>query len=223
MRGSDPALASAPSRWGEWVADVERPAAEYRYRYQLQLGEAVQLLRGDASLPGAGTVTGAAGVPGAGAAVHHVDLGVAVKRSAITHHAHHHDGHAAGLLDAGSPHAGLSVSAGAELVRSAYGAHGVQLPVTAAQQFDVGATVPRTDLAPGDAVFFGRAHGSIQGLGIYLGDGHVAVGGGREVSLSAPGVHYLGARRYSERLLTGRGSYARTLPTISRHHHHHDH
>ncbi len=58
VRGSDPSLASDPSRWGEWVADVERPAAEYRYRYQLQLGEAVQLLRGDASLPGGAAVSG---------------------------------------------------------------------------------------------------------------------------------------------------------------------
>jgi cell wall-associated NlpC family hydrolase len=115
------------------------------------------------------------------------------------------------------------VSAGAELVRSAYAAHGVQLPVTAAEQFEVGAAVPRSDLAPGDAVFFGGGHDSIQGLGIYLGAGHVAVGGGRELSLGAAGLHYVGARRYSERLLTGRGSYARTLPTISRHPHHHDH
>jgi hypothetical protein len=207
VKQSDPSLAADPSRWGEWVADVERPAAEYRYRYQLQLDEAVQLLRGT--------------VPHA----HHVDLGVAVTHSAIAHHRHHHhhDGHAAGMLDAGASDPALSPAAGAELVRSAYAEHGVQLPLTAAQQFEVGAAVPRTDLAPGDAVFFGGGHDSIHGVGIYLGDGHVAVGGGREVSLGASGLHYLGARRYSDRLLTGRESYARTLPTISKHRHHHDH
>jgi hypothetical protein len=34
-----------PSSFGEWIADVERPAAQYRYKYQLQLGEARKLLR----------------------------------------------------------------------------------------------------------------------------------------------------------------------------------
>ena len=34
-----------PSKWGEWIADIERPAAQYRYRYQLQLDAARQLLR----------------------------------------------------------------------------------------------------------------------------------------------------------------------------------
>jgi len=29
-----------PSKWGEWIADVERPAEEYRGRYQLRLDEA---------------------------------------------------------------------------------------------------------------------------------------------------------------------------------------
>jgi hypothetical protein len=33
-----------PSAWGEWIADVERPAEEYRGRYQLRLSEARGLL-----------------------------------------------------------------------------------------------------------------------------------------------------------------------------------
>jgi hypothetical protein len=33
-----------PAKWGEWIADVERPAAQYRGRYQLRLGEARALL-----------------------------------------------------------------------------------------------------------------------------------------------------------------------------------
>jgi hypothetical protein len=127
------------------------------------------------------------------------------------------------MLGGGSSDAGLSVSAGAELVRNAYARHGVELPVTAAAQLEVGAVVPRPDLAPGDAVFFGGGHDSINGVGIYLGEGRVAVGEGHVLSLGAPGLHYLGARRYSGRLLTGHDSYARTLPTISKHHHHPDH
>jgi hypothetical protein len=35
-----------PSKWGEWIADIERPAEQYRGRYQLRLKEARSLLRG---------------------------------------------------------------------------------------------------------------------------------------------------------------------------------
>ena len=34
-----------PRTWGEWIADVERPAEQYRGRYQLRLEEARRLLR----------------------------------------------------------------------------------------------------------------------------------------------------------------------------------
>jgi hypothetical protein len=34
-----------PAKWGEWIADVERPAEQYRGRYHLRLGEARTLLR----------------------------------------------------------------------------------------------------------------------------------------------------------------------------------
>ena len=34
-----------PSKWGEWIADIERPAEQYRGRYQLRLGEARGLLK----------------------------------------------------------------------------------------------------------------------------------------------------------------------------------
>jgi hypothetical protein len=33
-----------PSKWGDWIADIERPAAQFRYRYGLRLGEARNLL-----------------------------------------------------------------------------------------------------------------------------------------------------------------------------------
>ena len=33
-----------PSTWGEWVADVQRPASQYRGRYQLRLDEARSLI-----------------------------------------------------------------------------------------------------------------------------------------------------------------------------------
>ena len=34
-----------PAAWGEWIADVERPAEQFRGRYQLRLAEARRLLR----------------------------------------------------------------------------------------------------------------------------------------------------------------------------------
>ena len=46
VKAQYPGLAENPSSWGELVANVEQPAAEYRYRYQLQLGMAQQLLHG---------------------------------------------------------------------------------------------------------------------------------------------------------------------------------
>jgi hypothetical protein len=33
-----------PRMWGEWIADVERPAEEFRGRYQRQLDPARELL-----------------------------------------------------------------------------------------------------------------------------------------------------------------------------------
>jgi len=33
-----------PNQFGDWIADIERPAAQYRGRYQLRLAEARKLL-----------------------------------------------------------------------------------------------------------------------------------------------------------------------------------
>ena len=46
VKSQYPELANNPNSWGEWVADVEQPAEQYRYRYQLQLSTAQALLRG---------------------------------------------------------------------------------------------------------------------------------------------------------------------------------
>ncbi len=40
-----------PNEFGEWIADVERPAEQYRGRYQLKLGEANDLLGNAATAP----------------------------------------------------------------------------------------------------------------------------------------------------------------------------
>jgi hypothetical protein len=40
----DPHFGKDPSTWGQWIADIERPAAEYRGRYQPMLEQARGLL-----------------------------------------------------------------------------------------------------------------------------------------------------------------------------------
>src|SRR5215207_2819373 len=43
-RRADPTFGDDPNQWGEWIADVERPAEQFRGRYQLRLKEAHQLI-----------------------------------------------------------------------------------------------------------------------------------------------------------------------------------
>jgi hypothetical protein len=45
IAGGDVDFGRDPAQWGEWIADVERPAEQYRGRYQLRLDEARGLLR----------------------------------------------------------------------------------------------------------------------------------------------------------------------------------
>jgi hypothetical protein len=45
MREGYSGFGTDPHKWGDWIADIERPAAQYRYRYQLQLDAARGLLR----------------------------------------------------------------------------------------------------------------------------------------------------------------------------------
>jgi hypothetical protein len=55
-----------PNKWGDWIADVERPAEQYRGRYQLRLDEARGLLADAPQAPPASDAAGdAAPAPGA--------------------------------------------------------------------------------------------------------------------------------------------------------------
>jgi hypothetical protein len=60
----------APATWGSWVADVERPLTQYRYRYQLRLADAQALVAAgctpvpdSAPQPGAPGDQGTSGTP----------------------------------------------------------------------------------------------------------------------------------------------------------------
>ncbi len=49
-----------PNQWGNWIADIERPAAQYRGRYQLRLAEARSLLGSAGAPAGSGQPVAAA-------------------------------------------------------------------------------------------------------------------------------------------------------------------
>jgi cell wall-associated NlpC family hydrolase len=200
VRSESPGLAQSPDSWGEWVADIEQPAAEYRYRYQLQLGAAQELLHGADLAPTAGSV--------APLSVGQAALNEAMRL--VGHGGAHH------------PASPLTGPDAAGLVQFAYGRQDIQLPRVAAEQFDVGIPVNRHDLRPGDAVFFTQPGGYIGQVGLYVGHDRFvsASGGGHDVtvsSLSDPrfAQTYAGARRYTAAAVSDPRSYARPLPTIA--------
>jgi hypothetical protein len=200
VRSENPSLAQSPSSWGEWVADIEQPAAEYRYRYQLQLGAAQELLRGADLAPTAGSVAP-------------LSVGQAALNEAMRLVDHGGERHGAGL-QTGPDAAGL--------VQFAYARQDIQLPRVAAEQFDVGIPVTRRDLRPGDAVFFMQPGGYIRQVGLYIGHDRFvsASAGGGDVTVSSLSdarfaETYAGARRYTAAAVSDPRSYARPLPTIT--------
>jgi hypothetical protein len=44
LEAGEASFGQNPAAWGNWIADVENPAAQYRYRYAEQLAAARQLL-----------------------------------------------------------------------------------------------------------------------------------------------------------------------------------
>ncbi len=98
-----------------------------------------------------------------------------------------------------SPSYGLDCSAYVQFV---FKQVGVNLPRTADYQFEVGTPVSRSELIPGDAVFFTTYTYGASHVGIYLGDDkfiHASSGRGcvtiSSLNSQYYSTHYIGARR----------------------------
>jgi cell wall-associated NlpC family hydrolase len=57
------------------------------------------------------------------------------------------------------------------LVQTVYGARGLRLPRTAAQQYECGRVIHYTEMLPGDRIYFTSRSGRINHTGIYIGNG----------------------------------------------------
>ena len=173
-----------PAHFGEWVADVERPAEQFRYKYQTRLDEANNLLRSaNAAQPAAPAAPAAeAAAPAASAAaVGDVKLPPEVAgavQEAIT--AGRPPGaKALAAIEEAAKHLGTDYKWGGStpqtgfdcsgLMQWAYAQAGVQIPRVTYTQVEAGTEVAsQADLAPGDLVFFGDKEDPHH-VGMYLG------------------------------------------------------
>jgi putative modified peptide len=156
------------TKWGDWVADVEQPAAEYRGRYQTHLDQADSLLSaGGPGAAGAGGAAGpdpaavaeafqgAAGAAGSTAGVQ--ALTIAERYIGTPYH-----------WGGDTPQTGFDCSG---LVEYSYGQLGIHVPRVAADQFNVGEHISNiNDLKPGDIVFFKDSTGYVHHEGLYIGN-----------------------------------------------------
>ncbi len=199
-----------PSHYGEWIADVERPAAQYRGRYQLQLDDAQRLLK-RAFPDGDGTDAlideGTGSTPRAGPRAREA-LAEARKYLGTPYQ-----------WGGESPETGFDCSG---LVQWAYAKAGIQIPrVTDQQILASGATkVGRKHLLPGDLVFFRDASGYVHHVGMSLGGDRFieAPRTGLKVRISSLkdpyyAQQFTGGRRFDAPV--DRGNEARVMPAIT--------
>ena len=161
-----------PNQYGEWIADVQRPAEQFRGRYQLRLDDARDLLGkasakygGDASGDGDdgsdpdatdGTTGLADGIDGLDASPKALTALAAARSEMGTPY----------LWGGSSPSTGFDCSG---LVQWAYAQVGVRIPRVTYDQIDVGQRIDRNHLLPGDLVFFRNSGGDVHHVGMSLG------------------------------------------------------
>jgi putative modified peptide len=159
-----------PSQYGEWIADIERPAEQYRGRYQLQLDQANQLL---ATTPPAAPTTPEVADPAPAPdeapelAPPSMAQGAGPKALAALKEAQKYTG-TPYKWGGSTPETGFDCSG---LVQWAYAKAGVQIPRVTDDQIEAtnGSAVPRAELLPGDLVFFRDPSGYVYHVGISMG------------------------------------------------------
>ena len=154
-----------PKSYGEWIADVERPAAQYRERYQLHLDAAREVLRhaGERAPhhrepPAGADVADSVDAPSARAGPRALLALAEARRYIGTRY----------QWGGSTPKTGFDCSG---LVQWAYAKAGIGLPRTSEQQILApgGTPVSRANLRPGDLVFFRDPSGDVHHVGISLG------------------------------------------------------
>ena len=168
-----------PKQFGEWIADIERPAAQYRGRYGMRLGEANSLLAkaGERARARAGAAAVEQAAPRAGRARRRGRRrrgdaagggggSAGPKALAALEEAQKYTG-TAYKWGGSTPQTGFDCSG---LVQWAYAKAGIQIPRVTDAQFAAGNGTPvdRDKLLPGDLVFFGKP-GNIYHVGISMG------------------------------------------------------
>jgi len=153
-----------PQSYGDWIADVERPAAEYRGRYQLRLDDARGLL-GHAGDRARGS--GHDGPTGLDQIVDGETAPAGPRARAALAEARRHMG-TPYRWGGSTPQTGFDCSG---LVQWAYAKAGIRIPRTSEQQILAGNAEPvdRGHLRPGDLVFFRNAGGDVHHVGMSLG------------------------------------------------------
>jgi cell wall-associated NlpC family hydrolase len=151
------------STWGNWVADVEQPAAEYRGRYATHLDQADQLLQQAGPAPTGGAVDPSAAVDALGGVAAGGAAPVALHALAIAESFKGTPYHWGG----NTPQTGFDCSG---LVQWSYHQAGIDLGRVTTDQFAQGVHIPTVDqLKAGDIVFFRDSTGYIHHEGIYIG------------------------------------------------------
>ena len=151
-----------PGSYGDWIADIERPAAQYRGRYQLRLDEARELLRSAGRERGGG---------GGGAQLEEVadggGGGAGPKAVAAVREARRYLG-TPYQWGGSTPQTGFDCSG---LMQWAYAKAGIQIPRTSETQIlaSNGRPVARGALRLGDLVFFRDSTGDVHHVGMSLG------------------------------------------------------
>jgi hypothetical protein len=162
QRVADGRSVTDPSQYGEWIADIERPAEAFRGRYQLRLDEASAMLDhpADPDVPSTAELVDVGGGDGPWVAPQATAaLAEAQKYLGTPYH-----------WGGSTPQEGFDCSG---FVQWAYAKAGIRIPRTTDVQFTApnGTSVARGDLVRGDVVFFRDPTGYIHHEGIYLGGG----------------------------------------------------